>query len=506
MFKKGAILAGYASGYSCYPILSSFLSLFPLLLTGNRFTVQNVFTTLALLGVLQKPVTVQFAFELRSLFQAMTTLERTESFLLTDNNNECVSRSLEREKSDLGDILTESGAMQLEREPQSEGMSHDNNECDYSLYSKSDSGDVCTNSCTMKLEKEPRCSMSNASNEKRYSLHSKSDSGDDCPNGCNTELGNKSQYESEFPLTIHELPQTRHVCHQGKPFLCLEKLHYLPWEHSCDFNLCISNSRFVAITGPVGCGKTSLFHKIIGEMPPASGRIAHQGRIAYACQTPWVFSGTIRQNILFGKEYNHDAYERAIEICSLTEDLALFPRGDMTHVGERGVSLSGGQRARVNLARAVYSNADIYLLDDPLSAVDVKVSKEIFHRCICGFLSDRIRLMITHDPICLQKAAWVLLMNKGGIITKGTYQELCESLKFPDIFTSTVAADEGSFPNTMVTFSDEPLESSDGLEPEHEDRMTGSVSYLTYWRYFTYGFSSILMVIMAVLLLLPEGK
>lgn len=431
VYKKGVILAGYLSAYSCYPIVSSFVSLFPFLMAGNQLTAQNVFTTLALLGTLQKPVTILFAYELRALFQAATTLERTESFLLADNSHEFFPSTKEND-----------------------------------------------------------------------SFHSNVHSGHIYPNSCNTKLGNELQ----------QSPSTSHVCNQGKPFLCLNNVQFRPWDTDSDeLNLCISNSRLIGITGPVGCGKTSLFHSIIGEMSSAFGQIAHQGRIAYVCQTPWVFSGTIRENILFGKEYENKAYQRAIEVCSLKEDLAALPSADMTHVGERGVSLSGGQRARVNLARAVYSDADIYLLDDPLSAVDVKVSNEIFERCICDAWSDRITVLITHQPYCLQRTDLVLLMSKEGKLTQGTYKELSEAGQFPEISTlaSLEKTNEVSFPSTLETYEKEcatDTDNSSGLEIEAEDRMTGSVSYLTYWKYFTYGISKFLMFFMGLLLLLPEGK
>ena len=464
-------MAGYASGYSCYPILSSFISLFPFLLSGNLLTAQNVFTTLALLGVLHKPVTIVFAFEVRSLFQAMTTLERMELLLLVDNDG----------KSFRGSFA----------------------EGDGSVYSKLDFTDRPTKRTTGKLEKEPQCGgMPNANKEQSGSLHSNSDSSEECPNSFTLKN------ESQLPLSREELSPTSHGSHQGKPFLCFSEGKYYSWEQSHE--LFISNSQLIAITGPVGCGKTSLLYTIIGEILPTSGQIAYQGRIAYVSQTPWVFSGTIRQNILFGKEYNHSAFERVIEVCSLKEDLVAFPSGDNTHVGERGVSLSGGQRARINLARAVYSDADIYLLDDPLSALDIKVSKEIFHRCICDVLSDTIRVMITHDPFCLQKADLVLFVSKEGKMSEGTFKELCESGKFPDItgLKFTVTEDEGNFPNTPTAWLDQGIESGDpgGLETVNEDRMTGSVSYLTYWRYFKYGISKFLMILMMFLLLLPEGE
>jgi ATP-binding cassette subfamily C (CFTR/MRP) protein 4 len=119
--------------------------------------------------------------------------------------------------------------------------------------------------------------------------------------------------------------------------------------------------------------------------------------VAYASQEPWIFSGTVRQNILCGLDYDTERYNRVIDACALVNDLGHFPDGDGTLVGERGTSLSGGQKARVNLARALYINADIYLLDDPLSAVDAKVGRHLFDHAIKSFLNGKIRVLVTHQ-------------------------------------------------------------------------------------------------------------
>ena len=407
-------------------------------MAGNHLTAQNVFTTLALLGTLQKPVTVIFSYALRALFQAATTLERAESFLLDDGFKELFSSTKEEDLSHL------------------------------KLHSRSFQSNITSGT---KLENE-----------------------------------SKLQFHSVEPSSL-----TDHSCNQSKPFLCLNNVQFHPWDDSDNLNLCIPNSQFIGITGPVGCGKTSLFHTVLGEIPSAFGQIARRGRIAYVCQTPWVFSGTVRENIIFGKEFNHDDFQRAIEVSSLKEDLISFPCADLTYVGERGVTLSGGQRARVNLARAVYSDADIYLLDDPLSAVDVKVSNEIFQRCICGTLSDRIRLLITHQPCFLRKTDLVLFMDKEGKLNKGSYKELCELGTFSEISTLTCfekGREEKNFPSTQASYRQcvPDTNNSSGLEIEDEDRLTGSVSYLTYWRYLTCGISKLFMIIMGSLVILPEGK
>ena len=140
-----------------------------------------------------------------------------------------------------------------------------------------------------------------------------------------------------------------------------------------DVSFVASENSLTVVTGQVGSGKSTLLATIAGEVIKTSGDIACSGIVAYVSQKAWVFSGTFRENVLFGEPYEEKKYAEVLEACALIEDINRFANGDQTFVGEQGIVLSGGQRARVNLARAVYADADIYLLDDPLSAVDVKV-------------------------------------------------------------------------------------------------------------------------------------
>lgn len=136
------------------------------------------------------------------------------------------------------------------------------------------------------------------------------------------------------------------------------------------------------ITGKVGSGKSGLLGAILSELPFYSGKLAIEGTIAYVEQEPIVFSDTVKNNVIFGRNYNKLQYDKAIELSCMDSDLKLLEKGEETIVGEKGITLSGGQKARLALARAIYTQADIYLLDDPISAVDAKVAKIIFNDCI----------------------------------------------------------------------------------------------------------------------------
>lgn len=137
-----------------------------------------------------------------------------------------------------------------------------------------------------------------------------------------------------------------------------------------DLNLQVEKGKLYAVIGMVGSGKSSLLSAILGEISLVKGETRVNGEVSYASQDAWIFNSTIRQNILFGQDHDRQRYQKVISACALLKDFQQFPQRDLTVIGERGSSLSGGQKARINLARALYRHSDIYLLDDPLSAVN----------------------------------------------------------------------------------------------------------------------------------------
>lgn len=175
----------------------------------------------------------------------------------------------------------------------------------------------------------------------------------------------------------------------------------------------IKPKTLVAIIGPVGAGKSSVIQSILRELPAESGSMDVRGMVSYASQEPWLFTGTVRQNILFGLPYDKKRYKVVVKKCALERDFDLLPYADKTIVGERGASLSGGQKARISLARAVYRQADIYLLDDPLSAVDTHVGKHLFEQCMRGYLKEKVVILVTHQLQFLQQADQIVILEKG---------------------------------------------------------------------------------------------
>ncbi|XP_047739320.1 ATP-binding cassette sub-family C member 4 [Hyalella azteca] len=177
-----------------------------------------------------------------------------------------------------------------------------------------------------------------------------------------------------------------------------------------DITATVMAGELLVVVGPVGAGKSSLLHCLLGELPALHGRVRVSGKIAYAAQEPWLFSDSIRKNILFGKEYVPVKYAEIIKVCGLDADLKQLADGDLTFVGERGTTLSGGQKARISLARALYQDGDVVLLDDPLSAVDAAVGKQLFDLCIRGYLRRKAVILVTHQLQYISAAHNILVL------------------------------------------------------------------------------------------------
>nr|XP_022908005.1 probable multidrug resistance-associated protein lethal(2)03659 [Onthophagus taurus] len=274
-------------------------------------------------------------------------------------------------------------------------------------------------------------------------------------------------------------------------------------------NLVVKPGKLVAIIGPVGSGKSSLLHAILKELPIRSGSININGEISYASQEPWLFASTVRQNILFGLPMDRARYKMVIRRCALERDFQLFPHGDRTIVGERGVSLSGGQRARINLARAVYKQADIYLFDDPLSAVDTHVGKQLFQDCIDGYLQNKTRILITHQLQYLKEVNHIIILENGIIKAQGSYKELQQSgLDFakllqdqPEEQKETPKLDRQSSSLSISSETGAAEVQEVGVE---ETKSTGSVSGYVYRSYFGAGGNCCFIFILFVLFFLAQ--
>jgi ATP-binding cassette subfamily C (CFTR/MRP) protein 1 len=270
---------------------------------------------------------------------------------------------------------------------------------------------------------------------------------------------------------------------------------------ACVPRLTIERGELVVIVGAVGAGKSGLLLTILGELPPERGSVTLGGTVSYVPQIPWITSNSIRNNILFDKPFDAARYQRSIYSAGLTSDLSSFPDRDNTQIGERGINLSGGQRQRVALARAVYSDAEIYLFDDPLSALDPSVAKHVFTQLICHELRSKTRVLVSHRVEFALSADRVLVVENGAIVEDGSPDILKQGdTRFAALIRAhTIVSSEGrpsdtdSFERVELAASQTPLESLDESSPtgevvhssiiEAEERHIGSVRFATVCAY-----------------------
>ncbi|XP_010533091.1 PREDICTED: ABC transporter C family member 13 isoform X2 [Tarenaya hassleriana] len=188
-----------------------------------------------------------------------------------------------------------------------------------------------------------------------------------------------------------------------------------------DVSLRVPKGSFVAVIGEVGSGKTSLLNSLLGEMRRVHGSLLLNGSVAYVPQVPWILSGTVRENILFGKTFDSERYFDTLRACALDVDISLMVGGDMAYIGDKGMNLSGGQRARLALARAIYHGSDIYLLDDVLSAVDAQVGRWILHNALLGpLVNEKTRIICTHNIQVISSATMIVVMERGKVKWSGS--------------------------------------------------------------------------------------
>ncbi|XP_074562077.1 ABC transporter C family member 3-like isoform X1 [Curcuma longa] len=364
-----------------------------------------------------------------------------------------------------------------------------------------------------------------------------------------------------LPDTISMIIQTKVSLDRIASFLRLEELHSdtserLPsgsseiavevvngtfsWNHSPDaptlndLNFKVLRGMKVAVCGTVGSGKSSLLSSLLGEVPKISGSVRLCGTTAYVPQSSWIQSGKIQDNILFGREMDHEKYDKVLEACSLKKDLEILAFGDQTVIGERGINLSGGQKQRIQIARALYHDADIFLFDDPFSAVDAHTGTHLFKECLLGHLASKTVIYVTHQVEFLPSADLVLCMKDGRVVQAGKYFDMLKSgtefrelvgahkdalAALDSIELGSDAPDDnaqvgnsdtkiglgspsqGVNSNTQNGKADETY-SQKGQLVQEEEREKGRVGFWVYWKYVTmaYGGALVPLILLAQVL------
>ena len=276
-------------------------------------------------------------------------------------------------------------------------------------------------------------------------------------------------------------------------------------------NLFIKKEELVTMIGETGSGKTCLINAILNNLDLLNSNEVNvkyyncSPVISYACQDPWIMNGTIRDNIIFYGKYDKEKYNQVINACQLDKDFENLKHGDLTEIGSTGNNISGGQRARISLARAIYKDADIYLFDDPIPSVDSYVSIKIFHQAIVNLLKNKTRIFVTHDKRNLKASSRIIFMNNFKIEFNGTYDEFSKNEKYKDILNDNKDNQQLSKLNSEITdikgeyFTNK--DNSFGKLLRDEDQVAGKVTCKIYCLFFKI-FGGILFFILLVFLTL----
>lgn len=279
--------------------------------------------------------------------------------------------------------------------------------------------------------------------------------------------------ELETATWVSPKPQLEEFQQLNKTLFELKNVHFT-----------VPPGQLCVIVGSVASGKSSLLMSILGELPYLKGTISRPARLNYFAQEPWILSSSVKDNIIMGRKEDHERYIAVVKMCSLESDFEAFPLGDQTEIGERGINISGGQKARIALARAIYEPADLYLLDDPLSAVDAIVSANIMQNCILGELAGRTRVLVTHQVKYAQYGDLVVVLEAGMIKSCGSYQEVKDY--FPVVSSESTTPEVRQKAATNVFAA--------------EEQYQGSIPISIYYKYLIAGFGCglSLLVVLAI--------
>ena len=362
------VRAGVTAVGLSMPVFGAMLAFITYSLTGNALNPANIFSSLALFNTLRLPLNL-LPVVIGQVADAWVSVQRIETFLKAEEIED------NRETQNMGDgiaVRILDGGFTWEKNPESAPNSK----------GKTGAGEIPV------LKSEIKAAKKAAKEEKKAAKKG--------PGGAGTLVEEEDEKPSE-------------------PFK-LQKI-----------NLAFERDELVAVVGTVGSGKTSLLAALAGEMRQTHGLIRQSSPLAYCPQYAWIQNASVRENIIFGKDFDPEWYQKVVYSCALQPDLDMLPDGDATEIGERGITVSGGQKQRINIARAIYFNAEIVLMDDPLSAVDAHVGRHLFDEAICGLLKGKCRVLATHQLHVLDRCDRVIWMDDGAVKAVGAYEELMRS-------------------------------------------------------------------------------
>ncbi|KAG7091281.1 hypothetical protein E1B28_010329 [Marasmius oreades] len=460
--RKSAIAqSGLVACISFIPLVASILSFITYSLSGHDLNVATIFTALQFFNIIRTPL-IMLPLILSGLAEFIVAVQRISAFLTAEELAE--PPTVDYESKDA--IRVENANFTWDAV--------------VGLEEKLDKKDK---------EKESK----SAKTDKKKAKKSRK------------AKGNDAEESSGLPTTTDNITASDALqgdAHAQEPFQLK------------NINMSVPKGSFVAIVGQIGSGKSSILNALIGEMKKTKGQVTFGGTVAYVSQTPWIKNATVRENITDGT-VDETRLNHIIKACSLERDIDSLPRGLDTDIGEKGINLSGGQKARVSLARTAYAQSDIVLLDDPLSAVDSYVGKELLENCLLnGPLANRTRVLVTHALHVLDKTDYIYVVEEGILVEEGSYQHLLDNGPiFSRLINEYGQQDSAGTKTgrvkqtTLDTILKDPKDNklAEALMQE-EERMTGSVTWATYTRYIRHAGSILWAPIILALLALSQAS
>jgi ATP-binding cassette subfamily C (CFTR/MRP) protein 1 len=370
------------------PVFASMLSFITYSLTGNDLNPAPIFSSLALFNSLRIPLNF-LPLVIGQVIDANASVQRIQEFLLAEEAEESTHWDYNAKDA----VVLQNADFTWERHP-----TRDEEETLGGAAGKGPPG---------KSKKDKKQEKKQEKKDKRASVMTEKSSESSTPNH------SEKPHDEEEPFAIKGM------------------------------NITIGRKELIAVIGSVGSGKSSLLAALAGDMRKTQGEVTIGASRAFCPQYAWIQNATVRENIVFGKEFKNGWYNQVVDACALRPDLDMLPNGDKTEIGERGITVSGGQKQRMNIARAIYFDADIILMDDPLSAVDAHVGRHIMDNAICGLLKDKCRILATHQLHVLSRCDRIIWIEEGGIQAVDTFDNLmANNADFQQLMTMTASEEE----------------------------------------------------------------
>jgi ATP-binding cassette subfamily C (CFTR/MRP) protein 1 len=370
------------------PIFASMLAFITFSLSNHQLDPAPIFSSLALFNSLRMPLNF-LPLVLGQVIDALSSVKRISDFLLSEEQDEDIVMDYDNKNG----IIMEHADFTWERNP-------------------SQDPDKVPG-------KDPRTNKQVRADKKAEKKAEKEEAKQAKKDAANGEENNDGGLDSASTLT--EMPPFRIT----------------------DMDFTVGRHELMAVIGTVGSGKSSLLAALAGDMRKTAGTVTLGAGRAFCPQYAWIQNATVKENIMFGREFNQEWYDKVVDACALRPDFEMLPHADQTEIGERGITVSGGQKQRLNIARAIYFDADIILMDDPLSAVDAHVGRHIMDNAICGLLKDKCRILATHQLHVLNRCDRIIWMEDGRIESIDTFENLmAHNEGFQKLMATTAVEEE----------------------------------------------------------------